>query len=109
VLQAAFVFLALLVGSVGLCDRALIALTAYIFARVGAATAMKVEDYFVLGRRKWVRLYEKGGKQHEVPAHHNLDDYIEAYIKVAGLRIYAGEEVEVQWYPFREKDHVNTW
>jgi hypothetical protein len=47
---------------------------------------MKVEDYFVQGRRSWVRLYEKGGKQHEVPAHHNLDEYIEAYIKVAGAQ-----------------------
>ena len=69
----------------GLRDRALIALMAYTFARVSAATAMKVEDYFVQGRRSWVRLYEKGGKQHEVPAHHNLDEYIETYIKVAGL------------------------
>jgi len=70
----------------GLRDRALIALMAYTFARVSAATAMKVEDYFVQGRRSWVRLYEKGGKRHEVPAHHNLDAYIEAYIKVAGLQ-----------------------
>jgi len=70
----------------GLRDRALIALMAYTFARVSAATAMKVEDYFVQGRRGWVRLYEKGGKRHEIPAHHNLDQYIEAYIKVAGLQ-----------------------
>jgi integrase/recombinase XerD len=70
----------------GLRDRALIALMAYTFARVSAATAMKVEDYFVQGRRSWVRLYEKGGKRHEVPAHHNLDAYIEAYMKVAGLQ-----------------------
>jgi len=69
----------------GLRDRALIALMAYTFARVGAALAMKVEDYFIQGRRGWVRLHEKGGKRHEVPAHHNLDEYIEAYIKVAGL------------------------
>jgi integrase len=59
---------------------------AYTFARVSAATAMKVEDYFVQRRRSWVRLYEKGGKQHEVPALHNLDVYIEAYLKVAGLQ-----------------------
>jgi len=70
----------------GLRDRALIALMAYSFARVSAATAMKVEDYFVQGRRSWIRLYEKGGKEHAVPAHHNLDEYIEAYIKVAGLQ-----------------------
>jgi integrase len=70
----------------GLRDRALIALMVYTFARVGAATAMKVEDYYVQGRRSWVRLNEKGGKRHEVPAHHNLDDYIEAYIQAAGLK-----------------------
>src|SRR6202041_3925106 len=71
----------------GLRDRALIALMAYTFARVSAATAMKVEDYFVQGRRSWVRLYEKGGKQQELPAHHILDKYIEAYIKIAGLQV----------------------
>jgi integrase/recombinase XerD len=69
----------------GLRDRALIALMAYTFARVGAALAMKVEDYFIQGRRGWVHLHEKGGKRHEVPAHHNLDEYVEAYIKIAGL------------------------
>jgi integrase len=58
----------------GLRDRALIALMAYTFAHVGAALAMKVEDYFIQERRGWVRLYEKGGKRHEVPAHHNLDE-----------------------------------
>jgi integrase len=51
-------------------------------ARIGAAVALRVEDYFVQGRRSWVRLYEKGGKQHQVPAHHNLDEYMEAYIGV---------------------------
>jgi hypothetical protein len=26
--------------------------------------------------RTWVRLHEKGGKLHEMPCHHNLEDYI---------------------------------
>jgi integrase len=52
----------------GLRDRALIALMAYTFARIGAAVAMRVEDYFVQGRRSWVRLYEKAGKQYEIRA-----------------------------------------
>jgi hypothetical protein len=26
----------------------------------------------VQGRRGWVRLHEKGGKEHEMPTHHNL-------------------------------------
>ena len=45
----------------------------YTFARVGAALAMRVEDFYVQGRRGWVRLHEKGGKEHETPTHHNLD------------------------------------
>lgn len=70
---------------VGLRDRALIALMTFTFARVGAAVGMRVEDYYVQGRRGWVRLHEKGGKRHDVPANHNLDEYLEAYIKGAGF------------------------
>ncbi len=69
----------------GLRDRALIGLMVYTFARVGAATSMKVEDFFVQGRRGWVRLHEKGGKEHEMPTHHNLDRYLEEYIRAAGI------------------------
>ena len=69
----------------GLRDRALIGLMVYTFARVGAATSMKVEDFFVQGRRGWVRLHEKGGKEHEMPTHHNLDRYLEEYIRSAGI------------------------
>jgi hypothetical protein len=29
---------------------------------------MRVEDVYVQGRRTWVRLHEKGGKVHELPA-----------------------------------------
>jgi integrase/recombinase XerC len=70
----------------GLRDRALIALMVYSFARVGAALAMKVEDVFVQNRRLWVRLREKGGKAHAMPCHHNLEEYLSAYLDGAGLR-----------------------
>ena len=40
----------------GLRDRALIGLMGYTFARVGAAVAMRVEDYYIQGRRGWIRL-----------------------------------------------------
>ena len=69
----------------GLRDRALIGLMVYTFARVGAAISMRVEDFYVQGRRGWVRLHEKGGKEHEMPTHHNLDRYLEEYIRVAGI------------------------
>lgn len=71
---------------VGLRDRALIGLMVYSFARVGAALAMKVEDVYVQYRRLWVRLPEKGGKRHEMPCHHHLDDHLTAYLDGAGLR-----------------------
>jgi integrase len=53
----------------GLRDRALIAMMVFSFARIGAVIQMKVGDYFVQGRRRWVRLHEKGGKEHDVPCH----------------------------------------
>jgi site-specific recombinase XerD len=68
---------------VGLPDRALIGLLIYSFARVPAALHIKVEDYY--GKRWWVRLHEKGGKQHEMPAHHLLEAYLVEYVKMAGF------------------------
>jgi site-specific recombinase XerC len=61
---------------VGLRDRALISVMTFAFARIGAVVAMRVEDYYPKGKRWWVRLHEKGGKRHEMPTHHNLDDCI---------------------------------
>lgn len=70
----------------GLRDRALIGLMVYSFARVSAAVGMNVDDYFSQGRRMWFRLHEKGGKRHEVPAHHNAEAYMDSYLEAAGLR-----------------------
>jgi integrase len=70
---------------VGLRDRALIGLMVFTFARVGAAIGMNVEDWYFQNRRWWVRLHEKGGKRHEMPAHHNLEEYVAAYIESASI------------------------
>ena len=70
---------------IGLRDRALLGLMVYSFARIGAATAMKVEDVFVQNRRLWVRLHGKGGKLHAMPCHHNLEAYLHSYIDGCGL------------------------
>jgi site-specific recombinase XerC len=70
---------------VGLRDRALIGLMVYSFARIGAALGMAVEDVFTQNRRLWVRLREKGGKRHAMPCHHNLEEYLTAYLDGAGL------------------------
>jgi integrase len=71
---------------IGLRDRALIALMVFSFARVGAALTMRVDDVYVQQRRLWVRLREKGGKQHEMPCHHTLEAYLHAYLEQTGLR-----------------------
>jgi site-specific recombinase XerC len=71
---------------VGLRDRALISVMTFAFARIGAVIAMRVEDYYTEGKRWWVRLHEKGGKRHEMPAHHNLEAYLDAYITAAAIR-----------------------
>ena len=70
----------------GLRDRALIGLMVYSFARIGAALGMAVEDVYTQNRRLWVRLREKGGKRHAMPCHHNLDEYLVAYLDGAALR-----------------------
>jgi integrase/recombinase XerD len=70
---------------VGLRDRALLGLMCYTFARVSAAVHMRVEDYYQNGKRWWFRLHEKGGKRHEVPAHHNAEAYVDAYLVAAGI------------------------
>lgn len=70
---------------IGLRDRALIATMLYSFARVGAVTGMTVADYYSVGKRSWLRLHEKGGKLHEVPAHHLVQEYLDAYLDTAAL------------------------
>ncbi len=75
----------------GLRDRALIGVMVYSFARVGALVGMNVEDYFQQGKRWWLRLNEKGGKRHDVPAHHTAEEFLDAYIEAAGLATAPGE------------------
>ncbi|OWK38957.1 tyrosine-type recombinase/integrase [Fimbriiglobus ruber] len=70
---------------VGARDRAVIGLMVYTFARVGALAAMNIEDYYAQGKRWWVRLHEKGGKLHELPCHHKLEELLDVYLEIAQL------------------------
>ena len=71
---------------VGLRDRALIAVMVYTFARVSAVVTMTIEDYYYQnGKHWWFRLHEKGGKHHEVPAHHRAEAHMDAYLDAGGL------------------------
>jgi integrase/recombinase XerD len=70
---------------IGLRDRAFLGVLSYTFARVSAAVGMKVEDFYIQGRKSWVRLREKGGKVNELPVHPNLDAYLVEYLEATGL------------------------
>ena len=43
------------------------------FDRIGAVTQMKVGDYFIQGRRRRIRVHEKGGKEYDIIAQHLND------------------------------------
>ena len=58
----------------------------YSFARIGAALGTTIEDVYTQNRRLWVRPREKGGKCHAMPCHHNLEEYLAAYLDNAGPR-----------------------
>ena len=70
---------------VGLRDRALLSVMVYSFARVSAVVGMRRRDYFLQGTRGWLRLHEKGGKRHDVPAHHRAEAAVDAYLVAGGI------------------------
>ena len=75
--------------TVGLRDRAVIGAMIFSFARIGAVVGMNVEDYYQLGKRCYLRLHEKGGKFHEVPAHHKAQEFLDVYVTAAGIEFDA--------------------
>ncbi len=69
----------------GLRDRALLSVMLYSFARVSAVLGMRRQDYFGQGSRGWLRLHEKGGRRHDVPAHHRASSTLDEHVEAAGL------------------------
>ena len=69
----------------GLRDRALLSVMLYSFARVSAVLGMRRQDYFGQASRSWLRLHEKGGKRHDVPAHHRAAAALDAYVEAGRL------------------------
>ena len=69
----------------GLRDRALLSVRLYSFAWVSAVLGCGGRDYFGQANRAWLRLHEKGGKRHDVPAHHRAAAALDAYVEAGGL------------------------
>src|SRR5260221_14140564 len=70
---------------VGLRDRALLAVMAYTFARIGAVASLKPQDYFQIGNRSVIPFQEKGGKEQEIPVPHKQEEYLDVYLEAAKL------------------------
>jgi integrase/recombinase XerD len=76
---------------------------------------MRVEDYFPQGRRSWFRLHEKGGKHHQLPAHHTAEAYMDAYLAAAGFgpehrkkSVFLSLEAQRHWTE-RAMDRREVW
>lgn len=67
----------------GMRDRALIGTMVFTFARIGAVLSMRTDDVYLQSRRLWIRLREKGGKLHDMPCQHELEDWLAEYLAVA--------------------------
>jgi integrase/recombinase XerD len=57
----------------------------YTFARVSAVVELNLGDYRLEGRRARLRLMEKGGKEKLVWLHREAEEFLDAYIKEAGI------------------------
>ena len=67
-------------------DRALIAVMAYTFARIGGALSANVGDYRYDDGTMWLDMVEKGSKGHSVPITSAAREYLDTYIEHCGLR-----------------------
>jgi integrase/recombinase XerD len=66
-------------------DKALFTTMIYTWARVSAIVALKVEDYYVRQKVRWLRLSEKAGSIHEVPVHAEARHAIDEWLSRSGL------------------------
>jgi site-specific recombinase XerD len=72
-------------NSVGLRDRAILAVLIYTAARVGAVARLTVKNLVHDGSQYTLRFSEKGGKSREIPVRHDLEQLLLAYVQAAGI------------------------
>jgi integrase len=66
-------------------DRALISTMLFSFARISAVLSLKRQDFYYQGPRRWLRFHEKGGKEHEMLAHHQIEKTIDEYLSKVSI------------------------
>ncbi len=70
---------------VGLRDRAIIGTLLYTAARRGAVAKLRLKDFWTDSTQFYLRFFEKGGKERNIPVRHDLQEWITAYIDAAGI------------------------
>jgi len=66
-------------------DRAAIGVLIWTARRASAAANLKMGDYFTDGTRWFLRFEEKGGDVFDIPVRSDLREFLDSYIKAAGL------------------------
>ena len=69
----------------GLRDRALISTMLFSFAQISAVLSLKRQDLYYQGPTRWLRFHQKGGKEHEMPAHHQIEETIDEYLSKVSI------------------------
>ena len=77
---------------VGLRDRAVLGTLAYTGARVGALARLRRRDLQEQESQRVLRFQEKGGKQREIPVRHDLEEWIDAYLKAGRIDPFQKDE-----------------
>jgi site-specific recombinase XerD len=72
-------------NSVGLRDRAVLAVLVYTAARVGAVAKLTVKSLQHDGSQYTLRFAEKGGKSREIPVRHHLEQLLLGYLRATGI------------------------
>lgn len=96
-------------------DRALISVMLFSFARISATVGMRICDYRVNGHEAEFLLFDKGGQEKIIPAHHKAARYVNAYIKKAGFDLQSNEYLFRSFARGKSKlskkplDRINAW
>ena len=71
--------------TVGLRDRAILAVLIYTAARVGAVASLTMTSFANDGTQYTLRFAEKGGKSREIPVRHDVERMLLDYIQAAAI------------------------
>lgn len=77
--------------TVGLRDRAIMAVMLFTAARAGAIAKLRLKQFSHDGSQWTLRFEEKGGKSREIPVRHDLQGFLLDYIEAAGLQDAPGD------------------